>query len=113
MVEIRELDQIQAELEVLHERSQSNKLNIASHEATCEERYHNILQMLDSAQKQHDQMHKEILALNNLAAQGQSTIKTLFYVGGFVTAVAGFIYMLMQIFPRWKINFLNSKSKNF
>ena len=100
MVEIRELDQIQAELEVLHERSQSNKLNIASHEATCEERYHNILQMLDSAQKQHDQMHKEILALNSLAAQGQSTIKTLFYVGGFVTAVAGFIYMLMQIFPR-------------
>ena len=100
MAETRELDQIQAELEVLHERSQSNKLNIASHEATCEERYHNILQMLDSAQKQHDEMHKEIQTLNGLATQGQSTIKALFYVGGFITAVAGFVYTIMQIFPR-------------
>ena len=100
MSEVRELDQIQSELEVLHERSQSNKLTIASHEATCEERYHNILQMLDSAQKQHDEMHKEIQTLNNIATQGQSTIKTLFYVGGFTTAVAGFVYTIMQIFPR-------------
>ena len=100
MSESRELDQIQKELEVLHERSQSNKLNIASHEATCEERYNRIQQMLIASQKQHDQMHKEILALNSLATQGQSTIKTLFYVGGFTTAVAGFIYMIMQIFPK-------------
>ena len=100
MAETRELDQIQSELEVLHERSQSNKLAIASHEATCEERYHNILQMLETSQRQHDEMHKEIQNLNSLATQGQSTIKTLFYVGGFTTAVAGFIYMIIQIFPR-------------
>ena len=56
--------------------------------------------MLDSAQKQHDEMHKEIQTINSLATQGQSTIKTLFYLGGFVTAVAGFIYMIIQIFPR-------------
>ena len=60
MSESRELDQIQKELEVLHERSQSNKLNIASHEATCEERYNRIQQMLIASQKQHDEMHKEI-----------------------------------------------------
>ena len=35
----RELDQIQDDLEILHERSQSNKLKIATHEAACEERY--------------------------------------------------------------------------
>ena len=45
-------------------------------------------------------MHKEIQSLNNIATQGQSTIKTLFYVGGFTTAVAGFVYTIMQIFPR-------------
>ena len=100
MAETRELDQIQAELEVLHERSQATKLHMASHEATCEERYHNILQMLESSQKQHYHMHKEIQTLNSLATQGQSTIKTLFYVFGFITAVAGFIYMIIQIFPK-------------
>ena len=100
MAETRELDQIQSELEVLHERSQSNKLAIASHEATCEERYHNILQMLETSQKQHDEMHKEIQNLNSLATHGQSTIKTLFYVGGFAMAASAFIYTVMQIFPR-------------
>ena len=100
MAENRELDQIQGELEVLHERSQSNKLNIASHEAICEERYHNILQMLETSQRQHDEMHKEIQNLNSLATQGQSTIKTLFYVGGFAMAASAFIYTVMQIFPR-------------
>ena len=100
MPESRELDQIHSELEVLHERSQNNKLNIASHEATCEERYHNILQMLEASQKQHDEMHKEIQKLNGLATQGQSTIKTLFYVGGFAVAASAFVYTIMQIFPR-------------
>ncbi len=100
MAETRELDQIQAELETLHDRSQTNKLKIVSHETLCEERYRNILQLLEASQKQHDQMHKEIQALNSLATQGQSTIKTLFYVGGFITAVSALIYTILQIFPK-------------
>ena len=98
--ETRELDHIQAELEVLHERSQSNKLKIAAHEATCEERYHNILNMLDTSQKQHDQMHEEIHRLTTLAAQGQSTIKTLIYVGTFVSAILAAGYTFVQLFSR-------------
>ena len=100
MSESRELDQIQKELEVLHERSQSNKLNIASHEATCEERYNRIQQMLIASQKQHHEMHKEIQSLTSLATQGQSTIKTLFYVGTFMVGLLAFIYTFLQIFPR-------------
>ena len=100
MAEVRKLDQIQNELEVLHERSQTNKLNIASHEATCEERYHNILNMLDASQKQHDQMHEEIHRLTTLAAQGQSTIKTLIYVGTFISAVLAAGYTFLQLFSR-------------
>ena len=33
---IRELDQIQTELDRLHERSQGNKATISAHEAVCE-----------------------------------------------------------------------------
>ena len=96
----RELDQIQDDLEILHERSQSNKLKIATHEAACEERYAGIIYMLEQAQLQHDEMHKEIQRLSNLANQGTSSLRTLFYVGGFTTAIAGFVYTIMQIFPR-------------
>ena len=45
-------------------------------------------------------MHKEILRLSNLATQGRSTLKTLFYVGTFTGALAAFVYTILQIFPR-------------
>ena len=98
--ETRELDHIQTELEVLHERSQSNKLKMAAHEATCEERYHNILNMLDASHTQHNQMHEEIHRLTTLAAQGQSTIKTLIYVGTFISAILAAGYTFLQLFSR-------------
>jgi DNA repair exonuclease SbcCD ATPase subunit len=100
MTESRELDHIQTELNILHERSQDNKLKIASHEASCDERYANIMKMLENSQKQHDEMHQEIKRLHNLATQGQSTIKTLFYVGTFTGALSAFIYTILQIFPK-------------
>ena len=100
MRESRELDQVQSELNVLHERSQDNKLRIASHEASCDERYANIMKMLENSQKQHDEMHQEIIRLSNLATQGRSTLKTLFYVGTFTGALAAFVYTILQIFPR-------------
>ena len=39
----RELDQIQGELDRLHERSQNNRANMTAHEAVCEERYTQIV----------------------------------------------------------------------
>ena len=56
--------------------------------------------MLENSQKQHDEMHQEIIRLSNLATQGRSTIKTLFYVGTFTGALAAFVYTILQIFPR-------------
>ena len=56
--------------------------------------------MLITSQKQHDEMHKEIQSLTSLATQGQSTIKTLFYVGTFMVGLIAFIYTFLQIFPR-------------
>ena len=44
---IRELDQVQAELDILHERSQTNKANISSHEAVCEVRHKIIMEKIE------------------------------------------------------------------
>ena len=48
---IRELDQVQAELDILHERSQTNKANISSHEAVCEVRHKIIMENMDAIAK--------------------------------------------------------------
>ena len=49
---IRELDQVQAELDILHERSQTNKANISSHEAVCEVRHKIIMENMNSISKE-------------------------------------------------------------
>ena len=49
---IRELDQVQAELDILHERSQTNKANISSHEAVCEVRHKIIMENMDAIAKE-------------------------------------------------------------
>ena len=98
--ETRELDQIQDDLEILHERSQANKLKIATHEAACEERYAGIIHMLEKAQLQHNEMHSEIQRLSDLATQGKSSLRTLFYIGSFITGLVAVIYAITQFFPK-------------
>ena len=98
--ETRELDQIQDDLEILHERSQSNKLKIAPHEAACEERYAGIIAMLEKAQLQHDEMHKEIQRLSDLATKGKSSLITIFYVATFISGFIAVIYTITQFFPK-------------
>ena len=55
---LRELDQIQQELDRLHERSQTNKANISAHEAVCEERYNNIISTMNAISDEMGMMHK-------------------------------------------------------
>jgi|TARA_B100000424_G_C22799380_1_gene428840 hypothetical protein len=93
MPDTRELDQIQQELNELQSRSNSNKQNITSHEAVCQERYDHIVKTLDI-------LHDKINKLETLATQGKSSISTLWYVGTAVGALAAFIYTITQIFPR-------------
>ena len=96
----RELDQIQDDLEILHERSQFNKLKIATHEAACDERYAGIISMLEKAQLQNEEMYNEIQRLSDLATQGKSSLRTLFYIGSFITGLVAVIYAITQFFPK-------------
>lgn len=100
MNDVRELDQIQIEIERLHERSQSNKAEISSHEAVCEERYLHIVKMFERLEKQMCKMDKEIEEIRDLATTGRASLKTLLWVGGASVGIVSLLSMLINIFPR-------------
>ena len=97
---IRELDQIQTELDQLHERSQSNKANISAHEAVCEERYNNIIITMNAMNEEMKLVHKKVNEVSELATQGKTSLKTLLWLGASVAAIATFISVLLNMFPR-------------
>ena len=97
---LRELDQIQQELDRLHERSQTNKANISAHEAVCEERYNNIIATMNAISDEMGMMHKKLNEVSELASQGKTSLKTLLWVGATVAAIASFISVLLNIISR-------------
>jgi len=96
----RELDQIQGELDRLHERSQSNKANISAHEAVCEERYNNIILTMNAMNDEMKLIHKKVNEVTELATQGKTSLKTLLWLGASIAALATFISVVINIFPR-------------
>jgi hypothetical protein len=100
MSDSRELDQIQIEIERLHERSQNNKAEIQSHEAVCEERYLHIVKMFERMETQMCKMDKEIEHIGELATTGRASLKTLLWVGGLAVTLISVSTMIFDLFPR-------------
>ena len=92
---IRELDQVQAELDILHERSQTNKANISSHEAVCEVRHKIIMENMDAISKELKIIPSKLNDVNELATKGKTSIRTLLWAGG---AVAGFLTLVSILY---------------
>ena len=97
---IRELDQIQTELDRLHERSQSNKANISAHEAVCEERYAQIIATMQELKEELKTVHTKLNEVSELANQGRTSLKTLLWVGGLVASITAFIAMIINMIPK-------------
>ena len=100
MNDARELDQIQIEIERLHERSQNNKAEIQSHEAVCEERYLNIVKMFERMETQMLKMDREIEQIRELATTGRASLKTLLWIGGVSVTIISLLTMIINILPR-------------
>lgn len=100
MNDVRELDQIQIEIERLHERSQNNKAEIQSHEAVCEERYLHIVNMFERMETQMCKMDREIEEIRDLATTGKASLRTLLWVGGLSVGIVSLLSMLINIIPR-------------
>ena len=96
----RELNQIQIELNQLHERSQSNKANISAHEAVCEERYAQIIATLSALSDELKIVHNKLNEVNDLATQGRTSLRTLLWVGGVVASIIATLSLLLGIFPK-------------
>jgi ERCC4-related helicase len=96
----RELDQIQTELDRLHERSQSNKANISAHEAVCEERYAQIMAAIVEMKDEIKIVHSKLNEVSELATQGRTSLKTLLWVGGLVAGITAFIATVINIIPK-------------
>ena len=96
----RELDQIQNDIETLHERSQSNKANISAHEAVCEERYAQIIATMQDLKDELKTVHLKLNEVSELANQGRTSLKTLLWVGGAVAGIAAFIAMIINMLPK-------------
>lgn len=97
---IRELDQIQTELDRLHERSQGNKATISAHEAVCEERYAQIISTMTTMHEELQSLHKKVDDVSDLATQGRTSLKTLLWVGGVGAGIITLLTMIINIFPR-------------
>lgn len=96
----RELDQIQGELDRLHERSQTNKANISAHEAVCEERYAQIMAAMLEMKDELRMVHKKLNGVSELASQGKTSLKTLLWVGTIVAGITAFLATLINILPK-------------
>ena len=97
---VRELDQIQVELDRLHERSQSNRANMTAHEAVCEERYNNIMSMMNEIRGELKAMHYKVNGVSELATKGKTSLKTLLWVGCAIASVTAFVVMIVNVFPK-------------
>ena len=100
MADVRELDQIQIEIERLHERSQNNKAEIQSHEAVCEERYNSIVSMFQRLETRLEKIDTEVDSIKVVATSGQASLKTLLWVGGLTAGIVSLIAMIIPIFPK-------------
>lgn len=96
----RELDQIQNDIETLHERSQNNKANISAHEAVCEERYAQIINSMQELKDELKTVHLKLNEVSELANQGKTSLNTLLWVGGVVAGITAFIAMIINMIPK-------------
>ena len=100
MADVRELDQIQIEIERLHERSQSNRAEIQSHEAVCEERYNSIVSMFERLENRLEKIDTELDVIKEVATTGRASLKTLLWVGGLTAGIISLVAMIIPIFPK-------------
>ena len=96
----RELDQIRAELDKLHDRTNGIKVTATALEATTEQRFNHILQCLEGLRKDLETMNSSVSSLQVLASEGQTSLKTLLWLGGVVAGVTAFFIMLYDLFPK-------------
>ena len=96
----RELDQIRAELDKLHDRTNNLKVNTTALEATTEQRFNHIIECLEALKKDLESVNSHVSSLQMIATEGQTSLKTLLWLGGVVAGITAFLIMLYDFIPK-------------
>lgn len=97
---VRELNQIQEDIEKLHDRTNSAQIKIAALEAVEKERYDNLVSALDTLKKDIGELNESVRSLQSLATEGKTSLRTLLWVGGLIAALTSFILMIYSYIPK-------------
>ena len=96
----RELDQIKTELNRLHDRTTSTRLEVTALEATTEQRFNHIILCLEALKKDLESVNGSVASLQVLASEGQTSLRTLLWLGGVVAGITAFLIMLYELFAK-------------
>jgi hypothetical protein len=96
----RELDQIRSELNRLHDRTTATKLDVTALQATTEQRFDHIINCLEAMKQDMESLNNSITSLQTLATEGQTSLKTLLWLGGAIAGISAFLLMLYDFFPK-------------
>ena len=91
---------VQAELDILHERSQTNKANISSHEAVCELRHKVIMENMDNITKELKVIHAKLNNVSELANKGKTSLHTLLWAGGVAAGLVTIFSVIYNMLPK-------------
>ena len=96
----RELDQIRSEINRLHDRTTATKLDVTALQATTEQRFDHIINCLEAMKQDMESLNNSITSLQTLATEGQTSLKTLLWLGGAIAGISAFLLMLYDFFPK-------------
>lgn len=96
----RELDQIRSELDKLHDRTTSTRIDITALQATTEQRFEHIINCLEAMKTDMEALNNSVANLRTLATEGQTSLKTLLWLGGAVAGLTAFFIMLYDLLPK-------------
>jgi predicted nucleic acid-binding Zn-ribbon protein len=88
----RELNQVQKDLDLTFQKIEAINITTATLEATHKQQYEKIVYTLEKLNKDMQELSSAVRTLESLATQGKSSLRTLLWVGGFMTALLTFIF---------------------
>jgi low affinity Fe/Cu permease len=100
MEPLRELDQIRSELDRLHDRTTTTKVDVTALQANTEQRFEHILACLEAMKADMQSLNTSVASLQTLATEGQTSLKTLLWLGGAIAGISAFLIMLYNLLPK-------------
>jgi DNA-directed RNA polymerase alpha subunit len=88
----RELNKVQKDLDLTFQKIESITVTVAALDATHKQQYDKIVYTLEKITKDMKELSNSVRALESLATQGKSSLRTLLWIGGIIAAIITFVF---------------------